>query len=43
MFDARIDYLKTIKNALTGIAKYYNLIKRCILPLCSSLIKVAVK
>lgn len=43
MLDALIDYFKMIKRALTGIAEYYNLIKLCILPLRSGLIKVAVK
>lgn len=44
LLDALIDYFKIIKTALTGIAEYYNLIKLHILPpLCSSLIKVAVK
>lgn len=43
MLDVFIDYFKIIKRVLTGIAEYYNLIKLCILPLCSSLIKVAVK
>lgn len=32
MLDALIDYFKIIKRALTGTAKYYNLIKLCILP-----------
>lgn len=40
---ALIDYFKIIKRASTGIAEYYALIKCRILPLCSSLIKVAVK
>lgn len=43
MLDVFIDYFKIIKRVLTGIAEYYNLIKLRILPLCSSLIKVAVK
>lgn len=43
MLDALIDSFKIIKRALTGIVAYNNLIKLHILPLCSRLIKVAVK